>query len=123
MDLKPEDYDFSAELAKKQTLVIDCSFFYSVMFMVIFSRFGLLEGLWGQCLFHGGPPRAPMNSFTSIVTINPCQVQPPVQSGKFIYFWGMLNCYQLTLLDRKSPLPPLPLLHIRTSKLIRNVPR
>ena len=69
-----------------------CSFFYSFMFMVIFSRFGLLEGLWGHWLFHGGPPRAPMNSFTSIVTLNPCQVQPPVQSGKFTDFWGMLCC-------------------------------
>ena len=92
MDLKPEVYDLTVELAK-QTLVIDSvNFFYSFMFMVIFSRFGLLEGLWGHWLFHGGPPRAPMNSFTSIVTLNLCQVQPPVQSGKFTDFWGMLNC-------------------------------
>ena len=92
MDLKPEVYDLTVELAK-QTLVIESvHFFHSFTFMVIFSRFGLLEGFWGHWLFYGGPPRAPMNSFTSIVTLNLCQVPPPVQSGKFADFWVMLNC-------------------------------
>ena len=56
MDLKPEVYDLTVELAKKQTLVIDSvHFFYSFMFMVIFSRFGLLEGLWGIGSFMEAP--------------------------------------------------------------------
>ena len=77
MDLKPEVYDLTLELAKKQARVIDSVHFFP-LFMVIFSHFGLLEGLWGHWLFHGGPPRAPMNSFTSIVTLNPGKVQPSV---------------------------------------------
>ena len=91
MDLKPEVYYLTVESAKKQTLVIDSVHFFIPLFIVIFSRLGLLGAFGGIGSFMRAP-QGPIKSFTSIVTLNPSQVQPPVQSVKFTDFWGMLNC-------------------------------
>ena len=93
MDLQTEVYDLTVELAKKQTLVIDSvHFFIPLCLWSFLAVLDFWRAFGGIGSFMEAPPRAPMNSFTSIVTLNLCQVQPPVQSGQFTDFWGMLNC-------------------------------
>ena len=71
--------------AKKRTLIND---FFT--FMVTFRHFGPLGGgPLGALAFSWGPPRASMRSLTSIATLTPGLVQPPVQLGKFAHFWGL----------------------------------
>ncbi len=91
MDLKPEFQYLTVELTKKQTRVFNSVHFYIPVclwsFLAVFGFWGTFGGIDS---FMGAPLGAPMRSLTPIVTLNLCQVQPPVQLGKFIDFWGML---------------------------------
>ena len=90
MDHNPEVYYVSAESAKKWTLIIvSVQFFDFFSFKVIFRHFRPLGGSLGARWYPWGPPRAPMRSLTSIATLTPCLVLPPVQLGKFADFWGL----------------------------------
>ena len=90
MDLNLEVYHLTVGSSKKRTLMIDSvHFFLFFTFMVIFSHFGPLGGPLGALAFSRGPPKAPISSLTSIATLTPGLMQPPVQLGQFTDFWGL----------------------------------
>ena len=90
MDHNPEVYYLSVESAKKWTLIIDSvQFFDFFSFKVIFCHFRPLGGSLGAPRYPWGPPRAPIRSLTSIATLTPGLVLPPVKLSKFADVRGL----------------------------------